>query len=162
MIMKSLFIPLATLLFSTATAQSKSVGTVLNTYYKLKNELVAGNSSAASTAAAEFKSAVAAVNNTTASAAEIKAFEPVKQKLQTDAAAITAANDIDKQRELFTTLSNNVISLAKTISLSDKEIYVDYCPMKKASWLSSEKAIKNPYYGNKMLTCGNVKETIKQ
>lgn len=162
MIMKSLFIPLATLLFSTATAQSKSVGTVLNTYYKLKNELVADNSSGASTAAAEFKSAVAAVNNSTASAAEVNAFEPVKQKLQTDAAAIAAANDIDKQRELFATLSNTIISLAKTISLSEKEIYVDYCPMKKASWLSAEKAIKNPYYGNKMLTCGNVKETIKQ
>ena len=160
--MKALFIPLAALLFSTASAQSKSVSTVLNTYYKLKNELVAGNSSAASTAAADFKSAVAAVNSSTASAAEVKAFEPVKQKLQTDAAAIAGANDIDKQRELFATLSTTMISLAKSISLSDKEIYVDYCPMKKASWLSAEKAIKNPYYGNKMLTCGNVKETIKQ
>lgn len=160
--MKALFIPLAALLFSTASAQSKSVGTVLNTYYKLKNELVAGNSSAASTAAADFKLAVAAVNSSTASAAEVKAFELVKQKLQTDAAAIAGANDIDKQREFFGTLSTNMISLAKSISLSDKEIYVDYCPMKKASWLSAEKAIKNPYYGNKMLTCGNVKETIKQ
>jgi hypothetical protein len=160
--MKALFIPLAALLFSTASAQSKSVSTVLNTYYKLKNELVAGNSSAASTAAADFKSAVAAVNSSTASADEVKAFEPLKQKLQIDAAAIAGANDIDKQREFFGTLSTNMISLAKSISLSDKEIYVDYCPMKKASWLSAEKAIKNPYYGNKMLTCGNVKETIKQ
>jgi len=32
---------------------------------------------------------------------------------------------------------------------------------KGANWLSKEPAIQNPYYGNKMLTCGSVTETIK-
>jgi hypothetical protein len=32
--------------------------------------------------------------------------------------------------------------------------------MKKASWLSNDKAIKNPYYGSAMLTCGNVKTIL--
>jgi hypothetical protein len=32
--------------------------------------------------------------------------------------------------------------------------------MIKTHWLSSEKAIKNPYYGSAMLTCGEVTETI--
>lgn len=159
--MKALFITLAVFVVTAASAQSKSVSAVLQTYYKLKNELVSANISTTAAAATEFKLAVTAVSKSTASAAEVKALEAVKQKLQTDAAAIIAANDIDKQRELFATLSTNMISLAKSISLSDKEIYVDYCPMKKASWLSAEKAIKNPYYGNKMLNCGNVKETIK-
>ena len=40
------------------------------------------------------------------------------------------------------------------------EVYLEYCPMAKASWLSSEKEISNPYLGNKMLKCGSVKETI--
>jgi hypothetical protein len=159
--MKSFFLAIAVFISTAASAQSKSVSAVLNAYYKLKNELVAGNSSTTATAAAELKSAIEAVNNSNASVAEIKAFEPVKQKLQTDAAFIAAANDISKQRELFSSLSNNMISVAKAITLSDKEIYIDYCPMKKASWLSADKPIRNPYYGNKMLTCGNVKETIK-
>jgi Protein of unknown function (DUF3347). len=34
--------------------------------------------------------------------------------------------------------------------------------MKKANWLSSEKEIKNPYYGSTMLTCGSVVDTINQ
>jgi hypothetical protein len=160
--MKSFFLALAVFISTSASAQSKSVSAVLNAYYKLKNELVAGNSSTTATAAVELKSAIEAVNNSTASAAEVKAFESVKQKMQADATSIAAANDISKQRELFSSLSNNMISVAKATTLSDKEIYIDYCPMKKASWLSDEKAIKNPYYGNKMLTCGNVKETIKQ
>jgi hypothetical protein len=33
--------------------------------------------------------------------------------------------------------------------------------MKKAYWLSPDKAIKNPYYGSAMLTCGKVTETIQ-
>ncbi|RYF85874.1 MAG: DUF3347 domain-containing protein, partial [Chitinophagaceae bacterium] len=44
--------------------------------------------------------------------------------------------------------------------LSDKPVYVQYCPMKKATWLSSEKQIRNPYYGSSMLTCGEVTETL--
>ena len=28
-------------------------------------------------------------------------------------------------------------------------------------WLSEEQAIKNPYYGSSMLTCGKITETIK-
>jgi hypothetical protein len=30
-----------------------------------------------------------------------------------------------------------------------------------AYWLASEKEIKNPYYGDDMLNCGEVKEEIK-
>jgi len=33
--------------------------------------------------------------------------------------------------------------------------------MKKTYWLSNEAAIKNPYYGNAMLNCGNVTDTMK-
>jgi hypothetical protein len=65
------------------------------------------------------------------------------------------------QREKFATLSTNMFALAKTMKLSAEPVYQQYCPMKKASWLSNNKAIKNPYYGSAMLTCGSVKETIQ-
>jgi hypothetical protein len=32
--------------------------------------------------------------------------------------------------------------------------------MKKATWLSETNAIKNPYYGKQMLTCGKTTETL--
>jgi len=42
------------------------------------------------------------------------------------------------------------------------KLYRQYCPMafqnKGAYWLSSEKKIMNPYFGDKMLHCGVVKE----
>ena len=48
---------------------------------------------------------------------------------------------------------------------TEKAMYVDHCPMaangKGANWLSTEKTIKNPFYGDKMLSCGSVEQTIK-
>jgi hypothetical protein len=44
-------------------------------------------------------------------------------------------------------------------------VYVAYCPMANnnegANWLSNDKEIKNPYFGDKMLRCGSVMETIQ-
>ncbi|MCW3118020.1 MAG: hypothetical protein JWM28_2102 [Chitinophagaceae bacterium] len=38
--------------------------------------------------------------------------------------------------------------LAKKAKLSPEPVYQQYCPMKKASWLSNNKTIQNLYYGN--------------
>ena len=81
------------------------------------------------------------------------------------AARITAARDIESQRREYAQLSHTLISLVKESGTNSDEVYVDICPMamndKGAFWLSSTKNIRNPYYGDKMLTCGQVKETIK-
>jgi hypothetical protein len=54
-----------------------------------------------------------------------------------------------------------MIALTKQFKLSDKPVYVQYCPMADGSWLSDEKQIVNPYYGKSMLSCGSVKSEIK-
>ena len=81
------------------------------------------------------------------------------------AAKITNATDIEKQRALFSDLSNEMIAKVKSAGLKSGEVYVEYCPMalndKGASWLSNQKEIKNPYYGESMMDCGEVKETLK-
>ena len=81
------------------------------------------------------------------------------------AARITAAGDIESQRVAYSTLSDDFIALVKKSGLSGGELYVDYCPMalndKGAYWLSSKKEIRNPYFGDKMMTCGEIKETIQ-
>ena len=81
------------------------------------------------------------------------------------ASKITNASDIEVQRAAYEVLSNNMIELVKKSGLSSGELYVDYCPMafddKGAAWLSNNKEIRNPYFGDKMLKCGEIKETIK-
>lgn len=137
------------------------LSSLLNEYYNIKNALVAGDAIKTGAGAVQFVKSVNAVDANTLVSQEQKSFVQLKDKLVTDGNLIAGSKEINKQRELFAALSNNMISLAKAAKLSGKEVYVDYCPMKKVYWLSAEKAVKNPYYGNSMLTCGSVKETIQ-
>lgn len=86
-------------------------------------------------------------------------------KLAADAAKIMAAADIDAQRTAYSSLSNEMIGLVKKSGLSSGALYVDFCPMamndKGGYWISASKDIKNPYFGDAMLTCGEVKETVQ-
>ncbi|MEO7119522.1 MAG: DUF3347 domain-containing protein [Ginsengibacter sp.] len=127
---------------------------LLHSYYDIKDALVAGNANTASMQASEFVKTAKSIDNKVFSADTRDAF--VK-----DAEAIAATKDIKDQRENFAGFSTNMAELAKTVKLSAEPIYEAYCPMKKSYWLSSDKAIKNPYFGNAMLTCGKVTETIQ-
>ncbi len=72
--------------------------------------------------------------------------------------------DIGKQRELFATLTSKVEQLFKD-QLAQGTIYKQFCPMAFNNtggyWFSEVSEIRNPYYGDMMLTCGAVKETIQ-
>jgi Protein of unknown function (DUF3347). len=90
---------------------------------------------------------------------------PGGENIAASAAKITTAGDIEAQREAYSTLSNELIALVKKSGVTGGELYVDYCPMalddKGGYWLSSIKEIRNPYFGDKMMNCGEVKETLK-
>ena len=126
---------------------------LLNAYYKVKDALVSSNPATAATSAGEL---IQAINMTD----KLTLKENLRSSLLNDASAISQSKDLKSQREKFATLSNNMFELAKTLKLASDPVYQQYCPMKKASWLSNDKAIKNPYYGNAMLTCGSVKTTL--
>ena len=85
--------------------------------------------------------------------------------LAASAASIVSAPDIEKQRAAYSKLSNEMVVLLKKAGMAEAELYVEYCPMafdnKGAVWISSTKEVRNPYFGEKMLKCGEVKEIIK-
>ncbi len=134
---------------------------LLHSYYGIKNALVSSDATQAATKADELVKAIDAVDMKSLSTTDHNAFMAAQDKLKTDAQTIGASNNIEAQRTIFSTLSNNIYTLAKAAKLSTEPVYQQYCPMKKMYWLSSEAAIKNPYYGNAMLTCGKVTDTIE-
>ncbi|WP_291912226.1 DUF3347 domain-containing protein [Chitinophaga sp. CB10] len=151
--MKKIFLAMA-VLFQLGSAYAQNKSGLLTQYYAVKDALVKGNSATASAAATAFVKAAG-------EAAGDKAIEAAKAKLVADAEQIAATRDLAKQREQFKQLSADMYALAKSTKLSDEPVYQQYCPMKKAGWLSGSKDIKNPYYGNQMLTCGKVADTIE-
>ncbi|AUC79415.1 efflux RND transporter periplasmic adaptor subunit [Nonlabens sp. MB-3u-79] len=77
--------------------------------------------------------------------------------------AIAKNENLENQRDHFVVLNENMVVIAMNVE-GASPIYVQKCPMannnKGAVWLSTEKDIKNPYYGDAMLTCGSVIEEI--
>lgn len=140
--------------------KASSLSSVVSKYYDLKNALVSSDAGAASRFANEFSTLVKAIDARSLAPKEQPAFQSLKLKLVADASSIAGTKDLAKQRAAFQSLSDNLIMLAKAAKPA-KPAYVAYCPMKKAYWLSEDEAIKNPYYGSSMLTCGKVTETIK-
>lgn len=146
---------------ATTSSTQTSLTQLLPLYYDIKNALVNGDAATASANADVFAKAVNGADMSTLAGNEMDVFMASQKKLAADAGQIAAVKDIQKQRDAFATLSADMATLAKGVKLSSAPVYVATCPMKKATWLSSEAAIKNPYYGKQMLTCGKVTETIK-
>lgn len=163
--MKKLFFIVAlvaTAYMQNSFAQTLEKQSLLNSYYDIKNALVNSDRAAANAKAADFLRAVNAVDMKNLPASEMNAFMSVQKKLASDAGNIAESKDIARQREYFTDLSSNLFKLAKTVKLTGQPVYYAYCPMKKSYWLSADAAIKNPYFGKQMLTCGKVTETLNR
>ena len=144
-----------------AEKNDSSLSKLLSQYYEVKNALVNSDATAAAAKAGELYKSIENVDEKTLSKKEHDAFKSLHYKLSYDARHISEVKELSHQREHFASLSLNMYALAKAVNLSAQPVYEQYCPMKNAYWLSSESAIKNPYYGNNMLTCGEVKDTVK-
>jgi hypothetical protein len=89
---------------------------------------------------------------------------PSTAHLTVSTSKIVSAKDVTAQRAAFAKLSRDMIALVKDAGVSNGEVHVGFCPMalnnEGASWLTNKKEIINPYFGDEMLTCGEIKETI--
>ncbi len=158
--MKKIFVLLAivlTLISQILIAQKPNAGKnsdLLTAYYGVKNALVAGNSKEASIYALQMVKAINDIDSQ-------KVKTDYRDEILVDASHISKSKDIHHQREHFARLSANMFTAAKAGNFSHESIYYDYCPMKKSYWLSNTSVIKNPYYGNQMLSCGKVSEILQ-
>ena len=122
-----------------------AASTTLDAYFVLKNALVATKADLAQKAAG-------------------KLAELSEGDVKTAAESIAASTDVKEQRNLFNTISQQMYETIKADG-ANTTIYKQYCPMafnnEGAYWLSSEEKIMNPYFGDVMLNCGRVDETLQ-
>jgi Cu(I)/Ag(I) efflux system membrane fusion protein len=71
-------------------------------------------------------------------------------------------DNIEDLRKNFIALSDWMIQVTETFRPISETLYLQHCPMadndKGADWLSKEEPIVNPYFGESMLRCGEVKK----
>ena len=138
---------------------------VFDGYILLKDALVDDNSEEAQTAAKRISQNLAKVNMKLLSDEEAhNHWMTIQKEVKNSANAIENNSDIAVQRGHFKHLSAHMISAVQLFGVNQK-VFSEYCPMadnnKGAYWLSLEEEIRNPYYGEAMLKCGEVRETIE-
>lgn len=144
--------------------KSNQLTPVFDSYFELKDALVRTNPSMASGKSKELLSAIKSIKMDRLEMDVHNVWMKVLNNLQEEAALIADSKDVARQRDQFMSLSKNMYELMK-VSKYEKPVYYQFCPMadngKGANWLSRENAVKNPYYGSMMMSCGKTVETIK-
>jgi len=145
-------------------AQNKidpSLNQVLAAYYDVKNALAGDKKDLAIEKVKVLTAKVNAVPHKDLPAAQHKIWMEQAAIIKSKAAELSGTNDIKTQRKAFEGISYAMIKTIRNIKFNNAVVYVQHCPMAKASWLNEKENIENPYYGSMMFDCGDVAETIK-
>jgi len=133
---------------------------VLKEYLVLKNALVESDNSGVSSAAKEIQSQLENVDMSLVKGEMHMKWMDHLAVLSKSANELSETNDLKIQRAKFLKLSEMLIKSVKTFGVTGV-VYQQFCPMtnggKGGYWLSESEEIKNPYFGEQMLKCG---ETI--
>jgi Cu(I)/Ag(I) efflux system membrane fusion protein len=134
---------------------------VIPTYLKMKDALVAGDAPVVTQEARELVRQLSAIPTTGLGADEKSALSSSQSLLK----AIADSRVLEAQRKNFVRLNEVLIPIIESAGNGSQTLYVQTCPMadnnKGAAWMSAQKEIRNPYYGDAMLTCGRVIRTIQ-
>jgi Cu(I)/Ag(I) efflux system membrane fusion protein len=135
-------------------------------YYMLKDALVATDGAKAAEAATKLKSVTEGFSKDMGNQPQFTEMQPKLQKIMAGSGAITktGAGAIEEKRQHFSQISDAMFSMLKKANLRHAGVYQEFCPMafndKGAYWMSAESDIKNPYFGKKMMECGEVKDSL--
>ncbi len=146
-----------------------SYNAVLDQYMVVKDALVKTNAAAADSGANGLVAALDALAIT-----ELKADSGKMTMVKQDADSLriytqqllAVQNDpkCEKKRAAFEFVSNKLYANVQALGLKNRTVYRQYCPMafndKGAYWLSNDAKVMNPYFGNRMLHCGEVTDTL--
>jgi len=149
----------------TATATFKNqLKQVLSAYLELKDALVNDNAAKSNAAAKKVLSALEHVDMKQLTDKKAHGhWMTISKEISNSANSISKISDIKAQRDHFKHLSAHLSKGVKLFGV-DQKIYEQFCPMadnnKGAYWLSTTKEIKNPYFGEAMLTCGEITDEM--
>ncbi len=152
--------------FDVDVAFQKQLGGFFTSYSALKEAFVRSDPAKVKVEAAKTKVSLAAIDTKLVTGPAHNDWLFYQGNLASSIKEIESAADIAAQRAAFSKLSNDLYKSIKAFGMGGQTAYYEYCPMafnnEGAYWLSSEEKIRNPYFGDEMLTCGEVKEKLYQ
>jgi Protein of unknown function (DUF3347) len=156
--------PTSTAQFQVDAAFQQQLAEVFNTYAALKDAFVSSNPEKVKTEAINTQAALAKVDMKLLSGAPHMDWMNYLKGIDAALKEMQATNDLETQRKSFSALSDQLYKSIKAFGLGGATAFYEFCPMafnnEGGYWLSKEEKIRNPYFGDQMLTCGSVKEKL--
>lgn len=153
---------------------NQSLTPVMTSYFTMTTGFVNWDTTAVGKSAQELKMALDSLKITEIqkdTAIYESALGPL-DNIKTELAGLMGETTIEKKREDFNMVSQNLYDFLRTIRFDETKLYFQECPMafddeKPGNWLSKEVESNNPYlgtkhpkYGSSMLSCGEPKDTL--
>ena len=136
---------------------------VFTAYLPVKDALVASDAKMASQRAKDLLSVISKVDMTLVKGDAHKEWMKDLEVLHSTTKKMVNESDLEIEREMLSPLSDQLFHTLKKFQV-EVSGFRQYCPMvadnQGAYWLSDSDEVLNPYFGNKMLTCGNVEEEL--
>ncbi|MCY1721085.1 efflux RND transporter periplasmic adaptor subunit [Prolixibacteraceae bacterium Z1-6] len=146
-------------------AFKKQLTAVYETYLKMKDAFVATDAQKVSQEAQKVEKSIQSVQMELLKGDAHMAWMDQLKTLNSSINTIAKSADIEKQRIEFARFNLAFYKSLKMFGLANDTAYYQYCPMangdKGAYWFSETDEIRNPYFGDMMLSCGETRETIK-
>lgn len=151
--------------FEVDPAFQEQLAFVFTSYVELKDAFVSSDASKVKSEAKDTREALSKVDMKMLTGAAHNDWMNYLSPIENSLKEIEASAEIEAQRKSFSAVSDNLYKSVKAFGLGGKDAFYEFCPMafndEGAYWLSDKKEIRNPYFGDKMLTCGTVVEKLK-
>ncbi len=143
---------------------TSNVQRILDGYYTVKDAMVTSDAAQVKTAAEALLEIITQFDTNGLDEAVAVRLTSEVDAIRYGTQNVAEAETIDAQREYLPALTENMIGLVTHYKVTTQPVYKQYCPMafndKGAFWLSSSDSVINPYFGDMMLRCGEVVESL--
>jgi len=140
------------------------LNTIFDQYIILKDAFVQSDSKKVKQSARQVQQALSKVAMKQLTGESHLQWMDISGEMDNQIKLVISSDNIEEQRIAFSGFSDQFHKAIKTFGLMRKTVYYQFCPMafdnKGAYWLSESKTIQNPYFGEKMMDCGETKETL--
>jgi Cu(I)/Ag(I) efflux system membrane fusion protein len=134
-------------------------------YLQLKDALVNSDAAEGKKAAAGLYEGLGRIPSAIDQPEQRERWLEMQKIAENSAKKISESVELAVQRKAFEDLSKAFIYWLGHFKIDFDTIYLQYCPMAfdfaGADWISTQKEIRNPYFGDEMLKCGSVEEVFE-
>ncbi len=149
-----------------SAAFNEQFGKLMENYFHLKDNFITESDTMIAAYTVKLTEAADSLN-----LAELKADSSIvntaksyRESISAELKALAGEKGLEAKRKSFQMVSDQLFDLARTVQYDGERVYQQNCPMAfgdvGANWLSKSAEIRNPYLPKKMLTCGEVRDSI--